>query len=386
MSVLKRVPIWLVIVSLGIVIAILLKVLKPSPQPKPQQAALLPVAQVVAAQPQSLSLPVITQGTLAPRREIDLVAEVAGKVVEAAPNFVSGAFFDAGERLVRVDDANYQMAKIRAEAKVADANQLLATEKGRAQQAKREWRDLGNDDANQLFLRQPQLLAAEATLAAAKADLAQSTLDVARTQISAPFAGRIRETYVNLGQYITPGSKIARVFDNQVIEVRLPLTDSQAALLDLTLGFQAKKEQGPQVLLTGVVAGQSVHWRGRIARTEASLDTKTRMYHAIAEIHLAEQPAGAIAPVVGLFVDAQIEGKLIDKVIRLPRSALYKQNLLYVLGEKNQIEIMSARVLAKTNTEVWLQASMEAGTRVVVERQGYLKPGVIVEPRMSEEK
>lgn len=386
MSVLKRVPIWLIIVSLGIAIAILLKVLKPSPQPKPQQAAPIPVAQVVVAQPQSLKLPVITQGTLAPRREIDLVAEVAGKVVEAAPNFVSGAFFDAGQRLVRIDDANYQLAKIRAEAKVADANQLLATEKGRAQQAKREWRDLGNDDANQLFLRKPQLLAAEATLAAAKADLAQSTLDVARTQISAPFAGRIRETHVNLGQYVTPGSKIARVFDSQVIEVRLPITDSQAALLDLTLGVQVEKNQGPKVHLTGVVAGQSVQWQGRIARTEASLDTKTRMYHAVAEIHIAEQPAEAIAPVVGLFVDAEIEGKLINGVIRLPRSALYKQNSLFVLDAKNQIEIKSARVLAKTSTEVWLQASIDAGTRVVVERQGYLKAGLLVEPRMSEEK
>ena len=386
MSLIKRIPLWLIIVLLGFAIAMALNLLKPAPKPKPPEAPSLPVVEVVAVEPASMALPVTSQGTVAPRREIDLVAEVAGKVVEVAPNFVSGAFFAESDILVSVDNSNYLLAEIRAAAKVADAQQLLATEKGRALQAKREWRDLGNEDANQLFLRVPQLAAAEATVSSAKADLSQTKLDLSRTKIAAPFSGRIRETFVNLGQYVSPGTKIARIFDSEVVEVRLPITDAQAALLDLTLGFHAQPKQGPLVELTGIVAGNEYQWQGRITRTEASLDTKTRMYHAIAEVVQSELNPTDVAPVVGLFVNAKIEGRVIDNVIRLPRSALYKQETLFALDEKNQVRQLLVKSLAKTNEYVWLLAELNAGDRVVIERQGYLRPGMIVEPKIQAEK
>ncbi|MDA7852444.1 hypothetical protein N9A71_02740, partial [Porticoccaceae bacterium] len=64
-----------------------------------------------------------------------------------------------------------------------------------------EWRDLGDSTANALFLRQPQLAAAEAALESARADLAKANLDLNRTSITTPFQGRIRQTFVDLGQY-----------------------------------------------------------------------------------------------------------------------------------------------------------------------------------------
>ncbi|MDN3637861.1 efflux RND transporter periplasmic adaptor subunit [Simiduia curdlanivorans] len=380
MSLIKRLPLWLVIVLSGAMVALLLHLLKPSPKPKPPLAPSLPQVKVVQANPAALALPVHSQGTVAPRREIDLVAEVAGKIVSVAPNFVSGAFFTEADILVNIDSANYLLAEIRAAAKVADAQQLFASEKGRALQAKREWRDLGNEDANKLFLRVPQLAAAEAAVSSAKADLAQTQLDIARTNIAAPFSGRIRETYVNLGQYVSPGTKIARIFDSEVVEVRLPITDAQAALLALTLGFHAGSALGPKVELIGTVAGKEVRWPGRITRTEASLDTKTRMYHAIAEVVKSELGAEAIAPVVGLFVDAKIDGRLIDDVIQLPRSALVKNNLLLALDDNNRVVELSAKVLSKTSNQVWLQADLQPGAWVITERQGYLQPGLKVEP------
>ncbi|BFM13682.1 efflux RND transporter periplasmic adaptor subunit [Simiduia litorea] len=385
MSLIKRIPLWLIIVLLGAIIALLLHLLKPTPKPKPAPAPSVAQVKVVQANPTALALPVFTQGTVAPRREIDLVAEVAGKIVTVAPNFVSGAFFTPSDILVNIDSANYVLAEIRAAAKVADAQQLLASEKGRALQAKREWRDLGNEDANQLFLRVPQLAAAEATVNSAQADLAQTQLDIARTKLVAPFSGRIRETYVNLGQYVSPGSKIARIFDSEVVEVRLPITDAQAALLDLTLGFRAGSKRGPNVELTGTVAGRDLSWLGRITRTEASLDTKTRMYHAIAEVVISELPADTIAPVVGLFVHAKIDGRSIEDVIKLPRSALYKSDLLLALDENNRVVQLNAKVLSKTSAYVWLQADLLPGAWVVTERQGYLQPGVQVEPLVQGE-
>jgi multidrug efflux pump subunit AcrA (membrane-fusion protein) len=147
---------WVAILLVGLAVAAALYLLKPTPQPRPAPAAALAQVPVVTAQPRTQSLPVTSQGTLAPRREIDLVAEVAGRVTSVGDNFVAGDFFEAARPLIQLDPANYRLALIRAQARVADAEQLLATERGRARQAKREWRDLGNADANALFLREPQ--------------------------------------------------------------------------------------------------------------------------------------------------------------------------------------------------------------------------------------
>ncbi len=373
----------LAILTAGALVAAAIFLLQPTPEPRPSQAPPPPRVPVIQVAPSTLSLPVHSQGTVAPRREIDLVAEVAGRVKVVADNFVPGEFFTAGEPLVQVDPINYELALVRARGRVAEAEQLLATEQGRARQAKREWRDLGNAEANALFLREPQLGAARAALASAKADVRQAELDLAKTRIGAPFDGRIRETYVNLGQYVSPGSRVARVFDSQVVEVRLPLTDAQVALLDLPLGYRAAPGEGPRVTLRGTVAGQAREWQGRIARTEASLDTRTRMYQVIAEVHQSENMNQPL--VVGLFVRAQIDGRPIADVLQVPRTALYKHQTLVLVGADNIVRFAEAQVLDSNENLAWVRVPLRAGDRVATGRQGYLQPGVTVEPVIDAE-
>lgn len=348
---------------------------RPVPRPVLAPEARPLLVRVVAYDPQTLSLPVVSQGTLAPLREIDLVAQVGGEVRWVAKDFASGGAFEAGTQLIQIEQADYQIAETRAAAQVAESAQLLATEKGRVRQAQREWRDLGNEEANALFLRKPQLAASEAQLAASKAALEQARLDLARTQVAAPFSGRIRETYVNLGQYLTPGSRIARLFDSQVAQVRLPLTDDQVALLDLPLGPVAG--QGPAVTLTASVAGRQRQWQGRITRTEASLDEKTRLYHAVAEVAASENAGQPM--IMGLFVNARIEGQAQTNAAALPRSALYQTNQIWYRDAQGQAQSVRAQVLASDANTVWVRTDLPAGSQIIVSRQGYLKPGLAVE-------
>lgn len=375
MPVIKKPPLWTLALTVGIFVSAVLWWTKPTPRPvsAPEPKA-LQVA-TVAYQPQTHSLPAQSQGTLTPLREIDLVAQVGGAVQWVAEHFAAGGAFEADTPLIRIEQADYRIAEIRAQAQVADARQLLATEKGRVRQAEREWRDLGNEEANALFLRKPQLAAAHAQLAASEAALEQARLDLARTQIQAPFTGRIRETYVNLGQYLTPGSRIARLFDSQVAQVRLPLTDSQIALLDLPLGPVEGK--GPTVTLNATVAGRSLQWQGTITRTEASLDEKTRLYHAVAEILASENPGKPM--IMGLFVNARIEGRRQSDVAALPRSALHKTNQLWYRDAQGLAQQLRAEVLASDGQTVWVRAPLPAGTPVITARQGYLKPGLAIE-------
>ena len=95
-----------------------------------------------------------------------------------AVSFQQGIFCWSSEK------ADYEFAIARARAQEAASAQRVAEERGRNLQAQREWRDLGTTEANDLFLRKPQLRAAEASLAAAQADVAAAELALERTTVS----------------------------------------------------------------------------------------------------------------------------------------------------------------------------------------------------------
>jgi RND family efflux transporter MFP subunit len=381
----RRIPPALLILGLGAVLIAGLFVLKPAPRTMPPQEVGPPQVAVIFAKPQAQALSVNSQGTVTPRREIDLVVQVAGKVRWVNEKFVSGGFFDAGEALLEVEAQDYRFALTRAQARVAEAEQLLATEKGRAYQAKREWRDLGNAEANELFLRTPQLAAAEANVAAAIADSDKAKLDLERTKVTVPFTGRVRETSVDLGQYVSPGSRVARVYDTSVAVIRLPLTDSQAALVELPLGFQGSDDNlGPAVLISGIIGGERYQWHGRITRTDASIDVNSRMYYAVAEVAnpFVESADKVQVPlIIGLFVEAQINGREIADVITVPRRALFKNTQLYTLDDKNIVRMKNVRVLATTRDEAWIKGDIASGEAIVTSGQNFILPGLEVSPQ-----
>ncbi|WP_439134491.1 efflux RND transporter periplasmic adaptor subunit [Pseudomaricurvus sp.] len=387
------------ILILGGLLVLAVATLKPNPTPTPVATPPPLSVTVVHAEPSAQAITVKSQGTVAPRREIDLVAEVSGRITQVDPNFVDGAFVKAHQPLITIDPRDYETALLGAEARVADASQLLATEKGRTRQAKREWRDLGNREANALFLREPQLAAAEAQLQSAKADRDQAQLNLERTQVSIPFDGRIRTTQVDLGQYVTPGTPIASVYDTSLAEIRLPLTDRQIALVDLPLGLNGDlptapdtdetHTTGPEVTLIGTIAGKRYSWRGHITRTEASLDTRSRLYYAVAEVKDPFRVTGNFlnnddiqAPlIVGLFVEAHIQGRQLEGVITVPHEALFKRNHLYTLDADNRVHEKSVSLLHTDGQQAWIRGDLHQGEPIVVGRQSLLNEGMVVTPQ-----
>ena len=358
-----------IVLLVGLTVAVTILTSKPKPVPQSVPAPVPPMVAVISAATESQRLSVLTQGTVQPRREIDLVAQVGGKVEWVAPAFAAGGFFDQGQPLLHIEDADYRFALSRARSSVAQAEQTLATERGRARQAKREWRDLGNRDANDLFLRKPQLAAAEAALAAAIADREQAQLNLQRTKVVAPFNGRIRQTPVDLGQYVAPGTPVARFYATDVVEVRLPLTDKQVALLNLPLGYHnGSPEENPEVKLTAVFAGQAWQWSGRITRTDASIDVESRVVYAVAEVEkpFDSEPGSQRPPLnIGQFVEAEIGGSRLDNVLLLPRSALQPGDSIWVVDEEERLQALPVKVLQANSQRVAIQFDQPQRLRVV---------------------
>jgi RND family efflux transporter MFP subunit len=360
-----------------------LLVAKPKPEPEAMPEFVPPTVEVVMAAPASRSLFVETQGTVHPRREIQLVSQVGGRVEEVSSRFAQGAFFAAGERLVKVEGVDYEFAIARAESQVAASEQLVAEEEGRALQAKREWRDLGTVQGNALFLRKPQLASAKAALKASEADLSAARLDLSRTEISSPFNGRITEKFVDVGQFVALGTTVATIYDTDVVEVRLPLTDRQVALLDLPLNYQQEQAEelaGSPVVLRARFASKEWEWHGEIVRTDAIIDISSRVVYAVAEV---EKPfamlAGSDRPPLspGLFVHATIAGRELPDVSQLPRSALRTDGTVMLVGNDDRAQVRTVMVLRSDPTSVWVQG-LQKGERVIVREPTLVVSGMEV--------
>ncbi|MCR9105570.1 MAG: efflux RND transporter periplasmic adaptor subunit [Gammaproteobacteria bacterium] len=363
---------------------------KPEPAPEEIDVAPMPSVDVVVAAPVERSLSVVTQGTVRPLRQVRLMSQVSGRVQSVSDGFSQGSFFSADQELIKVEDVDYRLQIARAESQVAASRQVLAEEKGRALQARREWRDLGTAQANALFLREPQIAAAEAALRAAEADLQAARLDLQRTSISVPFNGRISEKHVDAGQFVSAGTHLATVYATDAVEIRLPLTGRQVALLDLPLTYddtEAADFSGVPVVIQARFANRLWEWQGQIVRTDASIDESSRVVYAVAEVHKpfardSQEGRPPLAP--GLFVSATISGRAIPDVVELPRSALRSDRSVLVVNAVDRTQRKEVHVLDSNAQTVWVQG-LSPSDRVVTGHSAALTAGMQVVVRNSPE-
>ena len=95
-----------------------------------------------------------------------------------------------------------------------------------------------NAEAPILALRQPYLAEAEANILQAKAEVKQAELKLQRATIRAPYAGMVSIKSVDVGQYVTTGSRLGETFAIDFVEVRLPLTERDLSQLQCLFEVQ----------------------------------------------------------------------------------------------------------------------------------------------------
>lgn len=345
-----------------------------------------PLVRVVPVEPRTVRLSVHTQGSVAPRTESNLVPEVAGRILWVSPALAAGGFFAVGEPLVRLDRADHEVRLARAEASLASARSQAELARRNLDRSVRLQKD-GLIAATTHEDAQNTSRVAAATLRDAEAALAQARRDLERTELRAPFDGRVREKHMDVGQFVDRGSPVARLYAVDYAEVRLPITDADLAFLDLALDHRgsAAPSPGPGVVLSARFAGAEHRWKGRIVRTEGEIDARSRLVHVVARVDdpYGETPGdGARRPplAVGMFVDAEILGRDVPDVVVLPRAALRGADRVLVVDAEDRLHWRTVRVLRTDRDGVVVSGGLAAGERVCVSPLEAPVEGMAVRP------
>lgn len=381
----------LVIVILGGVTTFI--IINSPPQTEQQEDIVKPHSvQFLRVRPEHLRLDVRSQGRVMAQTEIDLISGVSGNIIKISPAFVSGGFFKKGDLLVSIDPAEYDLRVAQAQARVMEAQYQLTREEAEADQARDEWQYLGQGEPNPLSLRIPQLKEKKAKLAAEQEELKNARLLRQRTEIRAPFNGRVRSKEVGVGQYLSSGAVLGRIYSSDLAEVRLPINTHELAFIDFSdLPHRSKTRKGAQVRLTAHYQGQQQTWLGHIVRSEGVIDPDTGMVVVVAQIpdpfgldikktgSSSVSASAAILP-VGLFVEANIEGRWFDGLIILPAGALLKDNRVAIIDPDNHLRLRKVEVIRKERAQVFITAGVNAGERVLVSGLHHPIEGMLVTP------
>ena len=352
--------------------ALLIVLTRPAAEVQPP-ASVAPLVRAINTSLGSYRHRVRTQGTVAPRTESDLMPEVAGRVTWASPSLVSGGFFDRDEVLLQLDSRDYEAALERARASVTRAeSQLVLAQKELERQRSLAGRSVASQ-AN-LDLASNAERVAEASLQEARAARSQAERDLARTQIRAPFDGRVRSESVDVGQFVNRGAPVARLYAVDYAEVRLPVPDAQLAYLDIPLGERPADSQAAlaKVTLRAKFAGAARRWTGEIVRTEGEIDSGTRMIYVVARVDdpyrrkTGQEDSPSVPLAVGLFVEAEIEGREEQGGVVGPREALRDGDRVFVIDEASRLRFRSVQVLRRLRGEVVIGRGLVEGERVCI--------------------
>ena len=362
-----------VIVAYGLV-----KTAPEPPQVEPEEVAIS--VRVLEAEKNRVQLEVISQGSVEPHHQSELIPEASGRIKWVSPNLVAGGYFAKDDALLRIDDRDYRSTVARGQAALTRARaeeELARYELARMEELVKN--KLTSQSSREVVLRNYRI--AKATLQDAKLALEQAKRDLWRTEVRAPYDGLVRNERVDIGQYITRGQSIASIYASDSIEVRLPVADRQLAYLDIPLGYRGEivEDRRSLVLLSTEYGGKLYEWQGQLVRTEAEIDSRSRMVTAVVRVRAEDNPGQPELP-IGLFVNAKIKGRWVENIVTLPRAALRNRNQVLIVDSDNRLTYRTVEIMRHENDNILISNGIDDGEVINISPIQAVIEGMQVKP------
>ena len=326
---------------------------------------------------------VMAYGIVKPHKQIALASEIAGRVIWVSEKLISGGKFDQFDTLIRIENTDYklQLDKASAENTRAQVDLGIYENDYQRQQGLFKKNLISNsqlDDAFKMYKR------AEATLRITQANLEQASLNFQRTEITAPFSGRVQQESIDEGGYLTVGAPIATLYADDIVEVRLPISNDDLGFLNWPQQMRGtlSPEESIAVSITSTYGGIDYQWQGQLVRIESEVDPKTRLFHAVAVVknpEFGEQPPLT----VGLFVTAEIAGRSYDQSVLLPRSAVIDNRVL-IVNEDNRLMYREIEIIRINKDSVLVGRGLNNNELICVTPPSIIFEGMEVNPSFQQ--
>lgn len=299
---------------------------------------------VLHAEP--VSRTIVLNGRTEPARAVTMRAELDGRVVAIGAE--RGARVARGDEVVRLDPRDLEARRREARAAIRQ-------------------REMEFDATTKLSARNFQsetvLAAAEASLEAARATLASVEVDLANTRLQAPFEGRLDQRMVEIGDYVSDGTAIGRILQEDPILVVGYVTQQQRYRVRLGVTGDAR-----------LITGQTVS--GHVRYVAAESDATTRTFRVELEV---PNPDGVLLS----GVSAEIRIPLATTAAHRVSPALLALDDRGRLGIKNVgdagvVDFHLVEIVRTDSDGIWV-SGLPDPVRVITVGQGFVHPGQHVE-------
>jgi len=379
------------IIGVGVLGLVLLIVFRPQPaaQEPPRR---VPLVVTAPADVRSGNLTIRGSGTVRPKSQIVMSSQVAGRVEWVSSAFASGGRFEEGDLLLRIEEADYVNRVDAASAAVAqrqvevlqwEEEQALAREEYQRLLAREGMDAPDSASLSSLIFREPQLQAAQAGLRSAEAQLADARLALGRTRLVAPFDGIVRSKSVDVGQYVAPGQNLGSLYDTDEVEIVVPLTDTEASLVE-GLWEAGAGDEATRIPATvrATFGGREHEWPAYVDRAEGALNQETRAVDVVVRVPdpFMSDEAGRRPPLLlGTYASVDIQGVAREAYAVLPRMALRDGVAVYVVENDTLLVVRPAVVLQEIGGDVFVSADIAAGEPVVVSPMNIVTDSMVVQ-------
>ena len=221
---------------------------------------------------------------------------------------------------------------------------------------------LGNTgSAPELASRNPQLRLAEIAVAAAEAGLKRAELALSRTIITAPFDSLVQQEQLEVGQ-VVGSSPVASLQGTKQFQVKVSIPTSQ--LIHILIP-DVNSKVGSEVKATLTISDTvRVEKQGVVLGVESELDPRARTAQVL--IGIDNPLDDSDTPLlIGSYVDVEIQGKSMQKTVRLPAAALREGSYVLLADSELKLAKRDVEVGWFDNEDVVLTNGLDVGERVI---------------------
>jgi RND family efflux transporter MFP subunit len=329
------------------------------------KALLVEVREIASSTAQSL---IEATGTLSAVQQISLLPEVSGRVIWVSDRLQAGAHFDKGEVLARIEPGLYKTLVAQDMVRLKQAELEYALEQERARRAEQDWVRLGDQSKDgTLAKRTHHLELAAANVAAAQAAFSQSERNLARTHLRAPFNAVVIDERLDVGQVVGPGIQVASLAGRDRFRSTLRILFDQIDAIAIPGVDGVARGEGSQATLNQRLgADSSMEIRAEVVGLGGQIDPLTRMATLLLDVDPSSASGVELPLLLGSVHQVFIQGDVREDSIRVPRSALYEGDKVWIVDEADTLRMVRVRTGWDLGDDIEVREGLSAGDRIVV--------------------